>query len=78
MEHIPTVQVQQYTMFPMVRSFKYKYQWNPYKKNGTLLWYNPTINNIYLDGSEIISTFHRFKDVDTLNESFAKHAKEEY
>ena len=45
------------------------------KKNRTLLWYNLTTKNIYLDGSEIISTLNWFKAKHTKNGSFVKHVK---
>ena len=39
---------------------------------------NLTTNNIYIDGSELISSFHRFKAKHTKNGSFVKLLKEEY
>ena len=66
------------TVFIIVRSLIYQLNCNLYKKNRTLLLYNPKTTNMYLDGSETISTFHWFKAKHTQNEIFDKHAKEGY
>ena len=78
MEHPPPSPLHQDTMFPIVIFFKWKTNWTQYKKNGTLLYYNITINNIYLDGSNIISVFHQFNAGCTMIGRSVKPVKEEY
>ena len=43
--------------------------------NSKFLWYNLTTNNRYIDGSELISTFNRFKAKHTHNGSFVDNVK---
>ena len=54
MEKITTAQLKQDKMLPIGRHFNQQQNFNPYKYNETILWYNTTINNRYLDGEEII------------------------
>ena len=76
MDQTPPVLLHQDTVFGIGRSLIYQLNWNPYKKNGTILWYNLTTNNRYIHGSELISIFHKFKAKHTQNGSSVKHAKE--
>ena len=71
----PPAPLNQYFMLPIVILLKYQVKWNPYKNNWTLLWYNHIINNMYLDGSDLISIFHWFNYMYTLIWSSVKPAK---
>ena len=76
MEHPTTVRLYQDTVFTIGKFLKQRLNCNTHKKNGTLLWWNPKINNRYIDGSDLIYIFRCFNYGYKLIGSSVKSVKE--